>query len=265
MRGIELLSLDFARPVYKELGVDVVCEETLRGVARDALLGRLAQQRQPFQLDVWGDPESTHSVWVAPFTSLIERALGLEDRARVEYWVKYMVCTEERNPWVGYGDLLGSWASAVRTNRGDRFGLSADVHAIAQRLKRMLNVSEIEEALNRQAGHRLTEWDLPRFERLGLSEIPEGSGFFPFVDQILLIIRNHRVQQFWQWLASEATPQDINAIGAAALARSLENGSRYTPPADLPLPIGEPTDGPRVQRTPGDDRGHPKTMLTHRD
>ena len=42
----ELLSLDFVRPFYEHLGVEIYFEETLRGVLRDVLMQRFDTKRK---------------------------------------------------------------------------------------------------------------------------------------------------------------------------------------------------------------------------
>ena len=233
IRGIEILSLDFARPVYGQLGVRIEYEETLRGLARDALVGRFSGQKVAFCLDSWKDPATTYAVWIVPFLAAVERSLGSNDRGRIIYWIKYVACNDERNPWMLYEQLLSSWASVFRRTGVDRFGLAAGAAAMAAEFQIAHNIDEPKDLLAKQKARFLTDWDLPRFTRLGLLEIPAGSEFFPFVDALILIIRMNRFQCFWRRLPSYVGSDDLERIGFAALQLAGENGIAYCTPEEL--------------------------------
>jgi hypothetical protein len=239
INGIELLSLDFTRPVFSDLGVGVGVElgETIRSLARDTLIGKYSGQKEPFELGSWSDPEVTWTVWIAPFISAVERAIGSTERRKIEHWIRYTVCTEEdRNPWIVYDNVLSKWASIVRRTDVDPIGFSADAATIAREMKLICDVTEPTNLLAKQAARALTDWDLPRFARLGLFEIPHGSDFFPFVDAIILTIRMSRFQRFWLWLLSYLSPSDLELIASAASSLAKEEGVPYRHPGQLDLP-----------------------------
>lgn len=237
MTGIEILSLDFARPIYHELGVGVSCEETLRGLSRDTLLGRYSDQQDPFRLDVWAEPETTRVVWVEPFLGALDRSLGRIEKNRVIRWVMFVHSDDkDRNPWMLYEDLFATWASIFRREGVDGIGFSADAAIIANKLKAAFNLTEPEDTLRKQRSRPLTDWDEPRFTRLGLRDIPEDSDFFPFVDGLLLSIWMARFQGFWQWMSSFITSEDLNRIADTARKVADEKQIRYCRPEQLPLP-----------------------------
>jgi hypothetical protein len=236
INGLRLLSLDFGRPVYRHLGVDVECEETLRGLTRDTLLGRHSPQGEAFTVGAFDDPESTYSFWIAPYLSALDRALGPNDRRRVEHWVKYVACTEQHNPWVLYEDLLSSWASNFRKTGVDRIGFLTNAGTIARELASANELSREKAVLSEQRVRPLTDWDTRFFNEQDLREIPEGSNFFPFVDPLILAIWMSRFQRFWLWMLAFIEPSDLERIGVAALARSSNAGSYYCAPNELDLP-----------------------------
>lgn len=238
IEGLQILSLDFARPIYRHLGVGVASEETLRGIVRDALLGRLSGEDRPFDIDRGQDPDRTYAVWVGPFVAALVRALGEPNRARVEHWVRYVNCSAgTRNPWVNYKTLLSSWASVVRMTGVDQIGLATDPGSIAGSLKSAGDCSDIKLALASEAVRPLSQWDFPFFEKMGLRDIPSGSDYFPFVDGIQLTVRMARFQGFWpQFLAAIESPDDVELIGSAVLELTKANNLAYCPPHDLLCP-----------------------------
>jgi hypothetical protein len=246
MEAIELLSLDFARPVFSELGVGIVWEETLRGLARDALLGRVGHRSGLFDTVSMGNADALNSTWRAAFLSVIDRAMGPEDRARVEHWVEHVAFAPTESPWSTYEELLSSWGANFRKTGNDRIGLGSDAGLIARDLKTTFDVREVEALLTKRASRFLTDWDLPRFKRLGLLEIPEGSDFFPFVDGMLLTIHRSRFQVFWRWLVSALSEEYLERVGAAALVQSRAQGVPFASPLELPLPP-TPLVPPKIQ------------------
>ncbi len=188
-RGLEIVSLDFVRPVYGELGIGIRFQETLRGLARDTLQGRYTESDLPL-LPPPSSIETTdfYSTHVMPLLNTLERALGQRSRQQLEYWVHYIACSEGQNPWVLYDELMTSWSSAFRRTAKDGIGFSADPAVIAERMRLSRDLAGPRELLFRQRQKFLTDWDFPLFSELGLLEIPKDSEFFPFTDAILLAI-----------------------------------------------------------------------------
>jgi len=234
-RGLQLLSLDFVRPVYEELGVGVACHETLRGLARDLLAGRCTTKRHPEPQSVEG-LEAFCASEIPVFLQMLEGALGSSDQKKVVHWVRYVACTEDHNPWVPYQEFLLSWASAFRNKGKDEIGFSVDASTITLRLGLIGDLKRVEEVLCRRGRSFLTEWDFPLFKDLGLLEIPAGSHFFPFVDAILLAIDMRRFQVFWLWFISFVGQHDLQSVDAVLRKRSNDAGIPHCPPWELPLP-----------------------------
>ena len=236
---LEMLTLDFARPVYHELGIRVRCQEMLRGLARDTLEGRLSGDEGVRRLLIGGQSCQGSDFYTAealPFLSVLERALGLEARRAVEHWVDYVACSENYNPWTLYEDVLTSWASNFRRTGKDELGFT-DPATIEAQLRSFRDIRGSEEVLSKQRCRVLTEWDFPLFARHGLLEIQEGSDFFPFVDALALTILMNRFQDFWGWLLTFIDPVNLQAI--AVLARQLADAKRdsdvvYCDPSHLP-------------------------------
>jgi hypothetical protein len=236
IQGLELLSLDFSRAVYSYLGVGVNAEETLRGLARDTLAGRYSGMIEPFQLDHWTDPNMVFSVWVVPFLSVARRAFGDTELERVKYWIKYIACTEEGNPWVLFEDFFSSWASTFRRSGTDPIGLSSDASAIRLRLEQFCDVDRARSLLLKQDKQSLSDWDYPRFVRLGLLEIPEDSDYVPFVHPLMLAIQMNQFQHFWRWLSSFVNDRDSEMIASAVMKFAERTEMPYVAPHDLPEP-----------------------------
>lgn len=234
-KGLELISLDFARPVYHELGVGVHCEETLRGIVRDGLIGRYSENNEPLTVESISDRQRAYACCLLPFLTRAHLILGAGDFRRLEHWVAFVANKEARNPWVIYDDVFSSWASLFRRKGIDSFGLSNGAQTIAKQFQSASDVGAVTELLTRQTARFLSDWDFPRFDRLGLSEIPEGSDFFPFVDSLILTIRMNRFQHFWRWMLSVIEADDLGRIADAALKRS-EAGGAFCAPGELPLP-----------------------------
>ncbi len=247
MHALELLSLDFTRCVFGELGVGVSWEESLRGLARDALLGRLGTVGRAFDIESGNQPYETYLAWIAPFLSVLERAMGLDSRRNLEYWVKHVMCASERSPWHIYEEMFTSWAAHFRKTAKDSIGLEADPQVIVLELDRLLDIASVDDRLKKQAASFLSDWDIVRFRRLGVLEIPEGSDFFPFSDDLSLSVERHRFQVFWRWLTEHVSKTDIEAIGRAALGQKSPPQAPRVSPAELPLPpVTAAALGPRL-------------------
>jgi hypothetical protein len=238
MRSIELLSLDYVRPVYGSLGVRIELEETLRGLARDTLLGRLAGEPAPFQLDSWSDPADTYRVWITPLLSAIERGLGRQPLLRLEHWVKYIVNAEEDNPWVVYEEFLRHWASEAQAEKSDRLGLSGQ-HAleIEHELRLASEVDRERTLLRKQSSKPLSDWDFQHFVQMGLLEIPPDSDYWPLEGLTVMIIRRFRFQNFWRWLSVLLSPGEMDRLGAGVLEFATERNLCYSPPSKLPITL----------------------------
>jgi hypothetical protein len=237
--GLKMLSLDFIHPVYGELGVGIRWEETLRGLARDTLRGRHLEGRPLLLKSGQSDDLSEfYSIQVVALLDLLERALGRKSRLKLEHWVQYIACTENHNPWTVYEDLLTSWASIFRKTRKDEIGFSIDPALIAAELRLARDLDGPRELLSQQRKKFLTAWDFALFSELGLLDIPEGSEFFPFVDGILLAIGMAKFQDFWKWLVSFISSDDLEAVAVAVRKRAQDRDITYCDPARLPLGNG---------------------------
>ena len=233
--GLETLSLDFIRPVYGELGVEIRCEETLRGLVRDTLKGRLLVDHPRLLKSPTSDDVSDfYTTQVPALLHVLETAFGQDSRLRLEHWIQYIAYSENDNPWTLYEDLLTSWASNFRKTGEDEIGLS-DPARIAAELRSARDLDAVTELLSRQSKKFLTDWDFPLFSDFGLLEIPEGSDYFPFVDGIVLAIGMRKFQDFWKWLVSFISAEELQAIAEAAKKRALNKDFAYCEPAKLPL------------------------------
>ena len=146
------------------------------------------------------------------FVEVLVAAFGPSGFERLEYWVKYIACVEDHNPWIFYGDLFGSWASSMRMKGQDQIGFSIDPIRILKALTDSSDISDVETLLSSYKNRVLPDWDLILFSRRGLLEIPAGSDFFPFVDGILLSVRLVRLQKFWRRLLSTLAEVDMKSI-----------------------------------------------------
>ena len=223
--GLEIISLDFVRPVYVRLGVDVLREEVLRGIARDFLAGRYS--------DDSSSVDDTSELM--RFIDRLTKMLGERDAGRFEFWIRYIVCTENTNPWTLYLDLFDVWASNFRKSGADGIGLSRDAASVEAALHSATDVSEAKAILERQRGIGLSEWDIIRCSRRGLLDIPKGADFFPFVDTILMATALAGFQRFWGWFISFVGPSDVQAVADFARRRSVDLSLRYCSPEELPL------------------------------
>ena len=232
--GLSLLSLDFLRPVYRDLGLEIVREETLRGMARDALLWRLrppmpAQPQSREGLAVFFNSQ------VCTFLQMADTVLGDSAAAALSFWIDFVQYQENSNPWTQYFEAFLSWASDFRVRGVDSIGLSIDAGAVAEHLREYGSTEDARQILDARRASALTEWDFPLFKDLGLLEIPEGSDFFPFIDPAVLTIGMARFQRFWEWLISRATDQDIEAIDTFVNAKG-RSAATHVPPLGLPRP-----------------------------
>ncbi len=233
LSGMELLSLDFLRPVYDDLGTGIGREETLRGLARDALLWHLNP-------GFHREPQSTEGMaaffryQVGALVQIAESALGEGAGQALAHWIQFVQCQESTNPWTKYQDLFLSWASKLRTTGVDAIGFSLGAAEVAERLRESVNAGRVRETLERRRSAFLTEWDFRLFKERGLLEIRDGSPFFPFVDAAILTVEMHRFQTFWMWLVSTATSQDLKAIDVFVRARE-ETDVAHVAPWELPI------------------------------
>jgi hypothetical protein len=227
--ALTVLSLDFAAPVYAELGVGVNREETLRGLARDALLGRLSYGSRVDAPPAPPDLETPH------FLDGVRASLGPRAEERVDHWIRFTACTERRlNPWVLYSGLLSGWANVFRRTGSDEIGFAVDPAEVEKTYSRLCSVEDIERILTVERHKAPTEWDASRFAEF--DEVSAGSDFFPYVAEIELAARMSRFQGFWRWLLSYVTPADLQAIGSLAAKRARRGPFVYRSPDDLPLP-----------------------------
>ena len=229
--ALEILSVDIARPLYPELGIHIVGEEKLRKAVREALCG-----------GPWMHPPSECRFTLLPglgptsVAALMQRLdsdIGAGTAAELEYWVRYVACTDDENPWALYEDLFEVWASSLRRSGRDHFGLSADAAAIEARFRLASDRDRPTAVLDEQRAQPLSGWDAAVLTTDGL--IPEGSDFFPIVDAVLLTIGMARFQDFWQWLVSFIGPADLSSIQSAVRRRADGKGVPYCPAEALPL------------------------------
>lgn len=221
LSSLELLSLDFIDPVFSDLGVGVSRVETLRGIVRDTLRGRLHDR----ELNRAGSPEqiaSFYSVHVPAMLGVVERALDTDASASLGYWVSYVACTEDDNPWCSYQNMFESWASVLRRTGIDRIEFSGNPRMILSNFETMTCVEESRQKLISQKRRPLTEWDFPLFRERGLLDLPDGSDFFPFIDQAALVIAMNAFQNFGRWLKASLSEQDFLQIDAAMQARGAK-------------------------------------------
>jgi hypothetical protein len=230
---LELLSLDFIRPVYVDLGVGVEWQESLRGLARDALLGTLGSGPPRLQPLPHGESVSFFLATGQPFLDTFQRAFGPQPTERVRFWVEYVLCQEDCNPWVLYERLFARWQGTYRHTGVDEFGFQSEAPIVLSKL-REVDAPAASGRLAKQRNSALSEWDFKLFSKMGLLEIPEDSDFFPFVDAILLAISMRRFQHFWRWLASFAGSASVGSIAAAAERLATEKRMPPCDPSALP-------------------------------
>jgi hypothetical protein len=238
--GLEILSLDFTRSVYGDLGVGVACQETLRGMARDALLGLLESGTRGVRTLSAGEPESFFLVSAEPLLDIFRRAFGEGPSGRIKYWVEHVLCQENHNPWVLYERLFAGWASTLRRTGRDKLRLGNSAAAVQTKFL-ALGSSDAPERLLKERRGFLSEWDFKLFSKMGLLEIPEGSDFFPYVDAILLAISMKKFQDFWRWLVPFLGPAGVASVAAAAERFATDRHVAFCAPGELPsLPRDPP-------------------------
>ena len=230
-----ILSLDLSRAIYQELGTGIRCEETLRGLARDALTGRLGAEFLTRDLARDAGPDFYWEQAV-PFQEGIERALGRSARASLEHWARYVASTEANNPWTNYEDLFLSWASTFRRTGKDEIGFAIDASLVASELRSRTDLSDVEEILNRERRKPITDWDAACFERLEVYGHPGETDYLPYLAEIKLAIAMKRFQDFWRWLLSAIGPLDLQAIASAAQKRLASHEGAFSAPDQLPFP-----------------------------
>lgn len=231
--ALEILSVDLVRPLYPELGIRIAGEEELREAVRDALCG-----------GPWVHTPSEGRFTLVPNFDLtsavalkqrLDGNIGAGTATELDYWVRYVACTDDANPWALYEDLFEVWASSFRRSGHDRLGLSADAAAIEARYRLASDLERQTAVLGEQRVQPLSDWDAAVLVTHGLLEIPEGSDFFPLVDAVLLTIGMARFQDFWRWLVSLIGPADLGSIQAAVRKRAESKGVPYCPAAALPF------------------------------
>lgn len=220
--ALELLSLDFVRSVFEELGVDIRFEETLRGLVRDGLLGRFDQQTIPLVAQSPAQVILAHEQNLVPALDALGASLGKIQQIKLRHWVLY-VHDSDHNPWVPYHETLSTWAQRIRRKQKDTIGLCGDVQKIALELREATNSKDIEDRLRMARSRQLSAWDQRLFAQRGLLELPPDSDYFPFVDEIELTVRMKRFQHYFGQMASGLSSHDRKAIEAAV--RSVANES----------------------------------------
>lgn len=231
--GAELLSLDFVRPVYGYLGVRVDFEESLRGIVRDALLGRYDERSAPLRAR---SPEETvigYEKNILPALGGLAAAFGEDQLARLRYWVLYIRETDD-NPWSAYEGFLSRWASKVRRGEGDAVGFLRDATTIARELKAATAIEDVTGLLGSLRKEPLSVWDRPLFESRGLLDIPAGSDYFPFVDEICLCVRMNRFQEFFKHFAPSLSKGERDSLESVASRTAANERQVFTKINDLP-------------------------------
>lgn len=209
--ALKLLSLDCIRPLYQDLGVGIRFEETLRGLARDALLGTFDGRLVPLENGSTERVELAYQRNIVPALEALGRAIGEIEQRRLHYWVLYVWRTDG-NPWRPYLELLSGWASTIRRGHRDSIGLSVDVEAVAIELRDTITTQDIEPLIQKSLSLPLSRWDRRLFEQRGLAEISPGSDFVPFADEIALTIRMKRFHRYLHRFVSLLKPDEIEAI-----------------------------------------------------
>ena len=229
--AIIVLSLDFNRSVYDKLGIGITCEETLRGLARDAVLGRLPEDSLDTKL-LLGEVGVSNEEGER-FLGAVSRALGSSDRDRLKYWAHYIACMERYNPWTLYFWLLSGWGNAFRRTGKDCIGFTEPL-TIEKRYSFETATDDVKQILERERQKPLTEWDASRLVEFG--EISPGSDYFPFVDKIELVVAMERFQRFWKGLLHVIGPADVEALSRAARTQAEKKHNVFCSPEQLPLP-----------------------------
>ena len=215
--GFELLSLDFVRPVYSHLGVGVPAEECLRTMLREAIAGKYAGG-PPSAAPAWGDGvEVAYPAHVVPCLANLSSTLGAEAVQRLRYWIRYVHGCDD-NPYARYHSFLSSWSSAVRRTGRDELLLSCDAMAVANRLPQVTGNDDIKAILEQAKLNPLSDWDRVLFDQCGLSEIPAGSDYFPYIDGICVTVSMNRFQPFFLEFCSGLGDRDRQAIEDAVAA-----------------------------------------------
>lgn len=230
-----VLSLDFSRAVYSDIGVCVPQQETVRGIARDCLLRRFAPELSSSS-GILYDPELTFDEAIpSEFLSRVEQALGHGASELIKYWVLYVVNTELDNPWVQYQDIFLSWASRWRRCCDDSLGIGSESHRLEAKLRSCLDVAGLRSLLEVRRLHNLSEWDAPIFGALGVAEIPPSSNFFPLVSEFTLYCSISRFQSFFLEVREQLSPEAVREIALMAESSARANGHPFCPPLSLPF------------------------------
>jgi hypothetical protein len=232
LRACELLSLDFVRPVFGDLGVGIRMEESLRGLIRDVLLGRFDSSLAvgPYN---HGSVEVDAGKVASTGFDVVASTLGSVVRDHFEYWFLYIYRTDG-NPWEIYESFFSAWASRARQGAFDAIALIPDGVAVAQAFKEATTTADIRELVHRTRGEPLSSWDRRLFERRGLFSIPSNSDYFPFGDEISLCVRMTRFQQFFRRLISALQERDYKAIETAVAARLTDDPGSFVMISSLP-------------------------------
>lgn len=213
--GIELLSLDYVRDVFTELGLELRSqgEVIVREAARNALIGATHT----------GSDEvlSFYLTQVPQYRSAIQSKLGVVSLDRVDQWIKYTLCTETHNPWMQIEDIFTSWASAFRKTAQDAIELS-DPYCVLRELTATLNLDVFAQRLALQRSRPLSDWDQPLFVQRGLLELPKDSDYYPWEDTVLLVIGMARFHKFWKWLNRACGERDRKRIISFLIAKAQE-------------------------------------------
>ena len=214
--SLELVSLDFVRPVFGELGLklDSPSGDVIRATARESL-------REMARTDKH-DVELFYAQGVPRFLTTVARELGTDCRDRIVDWVRHTACTEECNPWIQCEAHIMTWASMFRRAGIDEVGFEQPT-SILLRLEFERDLTAVARQLEDQRQKPLSDWDLPLFIRRGLLEIPKESDYYPWVDGILLVIEMARFQRFWSWLVGNTGTNERTSLTAFLTANSKDD------------------------------------------
>lgn len=227
----QLLSLDFSRWFYPELGVGILFQESLRGMMRDALASTCGRDAITFRPDSSGRVIA-YEASILPALGRFTLAFGNQDRKRLDFWVNY-VFGDDDNPWEPYEDHLLRWARHAAEQPVQPIATGFDTVGIAARLRASISISDIAEVEMRARHEPRSTWDKIWFDRAGESEIPTGSEYLPFLDKALLCIRMHRFQRYVVDFMSLLSEQEQEHFDQCTRALEIGNAPRFK---DLPLP-----------------------------
>lgn len=210
--AIELISLDLVLPWYAAIGLSDSSAVVLNQASKELILASLGGDiRKLASANLILESATTRVAFTAYQEKLLA-ALGDSEFTWLLHWIRYVHSTEDDNPWRHVKRVLSRWAGGVWNRQIDSLGLASDPLWLGRRFRAEVVEESERVAFGAIQAADLSVWDLALFTRGGYLEIPPGSSFLPFEDDLSLSASMFAFQVFVAKRVLNLPEVDINRI-----------------------------------------------------